>query len=77
MKCQSHATAVRANEFRDSGQFCATAAKQKKVFTKKIALNDQKCHAVLEMISLSRRARIRGKIRDKFRPRVFTAAGFL
>jgi hypothetical protein len=29
------------------------------------------------MISLPRRARIRGKIRDKFRHRDFTAAGFL
>jgi hypothetical protein len=40
---------------RDGGEAAVT-------IHKKIALNDQKCHSVLEMISLSRRARIRGKI---------------
>ena len=55
---------------RDGGEAAVT-------IHKKIALNDQKCHSVLEMISLSRRARIRGKIHGKFRHRVFTAVRFL
>jgi hypothetical protein len=77
MKSQSHATAVRANEFRDSGHFCATAGRQRSVIAKKIALNDWEYRAVLEMISLSRRTRICGENCREFLHRVFTVVGFL
>ena len=44
---------------------------------KNFASNDHEYRFVLEMIPLSRRARMRGKIRGEFLQRVFTAAGFL
>jgi len=78
MKHQSQVTALNMIEFRESGQFCATAVRSGSVKAQKhFALSDQEYRAVLEMTSPSRRARMRGKIRGKFLHRVFTAMGFL
>jgi hypothetical protein len=77
MNPPSNAQAVKENDFRDSGHFCATAARQWSVIAKKYLLERSGVSCRTRMISLSRRARIRGKICGEFLQRVFTAVGFL